>query len=131
MDFISSNALPLSLCLGFIMPFIVSFIKKETWSVKVKHGVSIAVAFVLAIVTTVVTGGAHVTTWAEFATTFGVIFALANVLYTQWFKDTAFEQFFAKRGGIGDQTVTDVVQEAVAVVATDGGAPTVSGGGGV
>lgn len=73
---------------GFIVPFIVSFLKSNNWSQEIKHALSLVVALVFAVATTAIDKGVSLDTWQALVSNFGVIFAEAQIFYIQFFQKT-------------------------------------------
>jgi len=73
---------------GVILPFVISFLKDTTWSTQIKHLVSFGLSAVVAFGITVVDNGVVISNWTEFLANLGVIFTVANVVYTQYFSNT-------------------------------------------
>ncbi len=69
---------------GFVVPFIVSFIKRENWSAEVKHIISLVVSVVTGVVIVVVDRGVA-WNWQEMVASSAVIFTIANTFYSQYF----------------------------------------------
>lgn len=74
---------------GFIVPFIVSYLKNMNWSVQVKQIVSVVVCLVIAVGITAIDNGVNLGDWKAFIMNLGVIFTVAQVFYQQYFGGTS------------------------------------------
>lgn len=74
---------------GFVVPFIVSYLKNMNWSSQVKQGVSVAISLVVAVGITAIDNGADLGNWKDLIMNLGVIFTVAQVFYQQYFGGTA------------------------------------------
>jgi len=72
--------------LGLLVPFVVSLIKKEQWSTKVKFLLCLAVSFAVTAITMFIQGEFH--TWLEFVAKSGIVFATSQSFYVLHFGDT-------------------------------------------
>lgn len=75
--------------LGVVMPFVISFLKDVTWSTQAKHAVSLAVSAVAAVGITAIDNGVDLANWQNFVANLGIIFTVSNVVYRQYFENTA------------------------------------------
>jgi len=73
---------------GFIVPFIVSFLKDLKWSAKVKQLVALVVCLIVGAGVTIIDQGVVINSWDTFVSNFAIIFATAQVWYTQYFENT-------------------------------------------
>lgn len=74
---------------GFVVPFIVSYLKNMNWSAQVKQVVSVAVCLVVAVGVTAIDNGVDLGNWKDLILNLGVIFTVAQVFYQQYFGGTA------------------------------------------
>ena len=74
---------------GFVVPFVVSFLKNTAWSAQAKQIVSVAVCLVVAFGITVVDNGVNIGDWKTLLLNLGVIFTVAQVFYQQYFGGTS------------------------------------------
>lgn len=74
---------------GFVVPFVVSFLKNTAWSAQVKQIVSVVVCIVVAFGITVVDNGVDIGDWKTLLLNLGVIFTVAQVFYQQYFGGTS------------------------------------------
>lgn len=74
---------------GFVVPFIVSYLKNMGWSAQVKQIVSVGISLLVAVGITVVDNGVNLGDWKELLMNLGVIFTVAQVFYQQYFGGTA------------------------------------------
>lgn len=74
---------------GFIVPFIVSYMKNMNWSSQAKQIVSVVVSLVIAVGVTAVDNGVDLGNWKDLIMNLGVIFTVAQVFYQQYFGGTA------------------------------------------
>jgi hypothetical protein len=74
---------------GFVVPFIISYLKNMNWSSQVKQGVSVAVCLVVAVGVTAIDNGVDLGNWKNLVMNLGVIFTVAQVFYQQYFGGTA------------------------------------------
>lgn len=73
---------------GFIVPFIVSFLKDLMWSAKVKQLVALVVCIVIGAGVTIIDQGIVINNWDTFVQNFTIIFTTAQIWYIQYFENT-------------------------------------------
>ena len=83
MDWLTPEVL--SMILGFVVPFVTSFLKDSNWSLPVKTLLCGAVSAVAAAASLLMTGEV---TWANFAVNLPIVFASATAFYNLKFKDS-------------------------------------------
>jgi putative flippase GtrA len=74
---------------GFVVPFVVSFLKNTAWSAQAKQIVSVVVCLAVAFGITVVDNGVNIGDWKTLLLNLGVIFTVAQVFYQQYFGGTS------------------------------------------
>lgn len=74
---------------GFVVPFVVSYLKNTAWSAQAKQIVSVVVCLVVALGITVVDNGVNIGDWKTLLLNLGVIFTVAQVFYQQYFGGTS------------------------------------------
>lgn len=75
-----------SAAVGALMPFVVSFFKRASWSGQTKGWMALLVSLIGAGVVHVSTVGVRFETETYLAQA-GIVFAASQVFYNQWFKD--------------------------------------------
>lgn len=74
-----------SIILGLVLPFVVSFLKGQQWSENVKMLFSMGVAIVAAAITLLVQNDFN---WESLLANSATVWAMAQVLYKTWFQTT-------------------------------------------
>lgn len=74
---------------GFVVPFVVSYLKNMNWSSQVKQGVSVGVSLLVAVGITAIDNGVDLGNWKDLVMNLGVIFTVAQVFYQQYFGGTS------------------------------------------
>lgn len=74
---------------GIFVPFLVSFLKNTSWSAKVKQGIAIATSAVVAVGITAIDNGVNLSDWKVLVANVTVVFSVAQVVYQQYFGNTA------------------------------------------
>jgi hypothetical protein len=97
-----------SIIAGLVVPFVVSFLKNKAWSAQVKQVIAIAVSLVVGAGITIVDNGVSVVSWQDFLANFGVIFAVANIWYSQYFGGTSLNASL-ENIGVGSSTLPSEV----------------------
>lgn len=94
---------------GFLLPFVVSFLKDRTWSQNVKQLVAFGASAVVAVGVTAIDEGTDLSNWDAFVANLGVIFATAQVWYGQYFGGTSVNTYLESKGvGSGGSDYYDV-----------------------
>jgi predicted membrane channel-forming protein YqfA (hemolysin III family) len=77
--------LPISVALGFVAPFVISFLKQTAWSLQIKLLLAFAVSAVFGAAAAYSTG-ALVT--EDYVGAIGVVFTVSNLFYQSYFANT-------------------------------------------
>jgi hypothetical protein len=81
---------------GLFVPSIVSFLKKQDWSTRVKTILSVAVAFAVTAGVMAVQGSFD--NWDDFVANLSVIYATSTVVYNTYFDKTALNEWLTSIG---------------------------------
>ncbi len=84
----------LSILIGAFLPFVVSFLKSASWPREYKFGLAVAVSLIAGFLTAYFNGQV-VFTWSNFLLDAAIIFQASQVVYAQWFRDSAIEKMLA------------------------------------
>jgi len=74
---------------GFVVPFVVSYLKNMSWTAQVKQVVSVVVCLLVAVGITAIDNGVNLGNWKDLIMNLGVIFTVAQVFYQQYFGGTS------------------------------------------
>jgi putative flippase GtrA len=83
------NTLGVAALAGFVVPFIVSYLKNTSWSAQMKQGVSVVISLVVAFGITAIDNGVDLGNWKNLLLNLGVVFTVAQVFYQQYFGGTS------------------------------------------
>jgi putative flippase GtrA len=83
------NTLGVAALAGFVVPFIVSYLKNTDWSAQAKQGVSVVTSLVVAFGITAIDNGVDLGNWKDLLLNLGVVFTVAQVFYQQYFGGTS------------------------------------------
>jgi putative flippase GtrA len=83
------NTLGVAALAGFVVPFIVSYLKNTSWSAQMKQGVSVVISLLVAFGITAIDNGVDLGNWKNLLLNLGVVFTVAQVFYQQYFGGTS------------------------------------------
>jgi uncharacterized membrane protein len=80
-------ALPLTLVLTFLSPFLSAYVQKVDWSPKTKTLLAMALSLVIAVLYLLMTGG--IADWSQLAVVVPAVFGVQQAVYTFFLKNIA------------------------------------------
>jgi putative flippase GtrA len=83
------NTLGVAALAGFVVPFIVSYLKNTSWSAQMKQGVAVVISLLVAFGITAIDNGVDLGNWKNLLLNLGVVFTVAQVFYQQYFGGTS------------------------------------------